>query len=309
MLDSFSHSQSISLSVPVTFFGPRRLSGIRNDALGKRKRDQKGKRVFLYQPDRDLPLRKRRRFHPPDGCHCNWHSYPLTSSIQSPTDQPWHQNDRFVRQLPKAELAALVDPASPQTNPTLLRRLLYTNLKNPIHPLFRSLAGLSITLPYLATSLRLATKLLISPYTLPFFHTLITTSLTLLQAESHIFSAPVTWLPKSQFACPTGRGLPPAEYQLTMQTLLALTDHISIQISPDPRLAARWAYTERLTPPQHLTSGRPSEALEQHSSKRTDTSWSRDTSKPSSWHVRDLLPQLFPTPAHPPPPPPPPHPH
>ena len=299
MSDSFfSHSPSISSSVPVTFFGPRRLSEIRNDALGKRKRNQRGRQVILYEPDRELPPQKRRRFLPPEDCHCSWHPYPPASSIRPSTAQPWHQNDRFVRQLPKAELAALVDPPSPDTIPSLHHRLLFTNLNNPIHPLFRALTGLAITLPYLATSLRLATKFLISSHTLPFFHTLITTPLTLLQAESHIFNAPATWLSESSFAGPTGTGLPPVEYRLTMQTLVALTDHISIQISPDPRLATRWAYTERHTPPQHRTSVNPAAGLRQPSSRSADTSWNRGTCTPSSWHLRGKLPQLFPTPAH-----------
>lgn len=171
-----------SSSVPVAFFGALRLSDTNN--LGKRKRNPTGQRIVIQEHNKDLPPRKRRRINPPEDCNCCWHSYPPIPRERPSTPQPWHQNDRFVRQLPREELLALVEPSNQEAIPNPFHQLLFTNLTNPIHPLLRPLIGLANTLPFLATSLRLATKFLISPHTLPFFHNLITAPLTLLQAES-----------------------------------------------------------------------------------------------------------------------------
>jgi hypothetical protein len=278
----------MSPSIPIVFFGQPGSIQAKNNTLGKRKRDQSGQEIIFYEQGTDLPPKKRYRINPPENYNYNWFCSPPDTLVSPPTPPPWHQGDRFVRQIPEAELAALVEPPSPNPLPHPGHHLLYTDLSNPIHPLLQPLLGLSTTLPFLTTSLRLATKFLTSPHTLPFFHNLITAPLTLLQEESHIFNAPVTWLPESPF---TNRaGLPPAEYQLTMQTLVALSDHIDIQISPDPRLASRWAYTERHTPPRHLDTN------------RVKVSRGKTIGKSLSVWLRASLTQLFPTPAdlHPP---------
>lgn len=123
-------------------------------------------------------------------------------------------------------------------------------------------------MPELYASLRLATRFLTSRQTLPFFHNLITSPLTFLQSESQYYNAPLTHLAPSLYQA---TGLSDTDRDLTIRTILSLAPHMDLQISPDPRLAVRWAYPERTTPPQHLAT-------------RLSSAYSS-------------LPQLFPTPA------------
>jgi hypothetical protein len=159
-------------------------------------------------------------------------------------DEPWHRNDRFVRKFNLQEVQSVVEPE---------RNISIAPDAVPIHPLLRPLLGLTDEVPSITYALQLATRFLTSRHTLPFFHTLLTAQLEPLFAESQHYGAALAHIqrPKSTTVM---NGLQDTERNITMQIMAALAPHISIQISPDPRLATRWAYTERLTPPTYINA-------------------------------------------------------
>ena len=164
---------------------------------------------------------------------------PLRDNANDKEIVPWHRNDRFVRKFDQEELQSIVEPqAWLHTKPD----------ECPIHPLLRPLLGLASDVPAVIPSLQLITRFLTSRHTLSFFYTLITAQLGPLFPESQHYGAALTYLP-----CPQPHvvlnGLQDDEKNLTIKTIVALVPHINIQISPDPRLNTRWAYTERATPP------------------------------------------------------------
>ncbi len=165
-----------------------------------------------------------------------------------------------MRKLTHEELQSVANPSAEIVD--IMSHLPFGNDANgPIHPMFTSLSNLT---PDIKSALRLATHFLLSRHTLPFFHSLITSPLTLLLAESQYYNIPLHNLSSSQY-----QSLSDDDLRLTQQTFLSLSDHITLQISPDPRLSTRWAYTERLLPPSH-------------------------SNEPAYTHI----PQLFPTPSY-----------
>ena len=222
----FSHS-----SVPPSaFLGRRRSTTLASSTLGKRPRSSRHSPVLI-----DEQSHKRPRHIAPgrnDGAPGARQAGPA----------PWHQNDRFVRKFKRQEFESAL--AVPRTMSSHFAQFpLGNDVDFPIHPIFRSLSGL---IPELYPSLRLATRFLSSRQTLPFFHSLITSPLTLLQFESQYYETPLTHLAPSPYQA---TGLPDTERDLTIRTMVALAPHINLQMSPNPRLALRWAYTERASPP------------------------------------------------------------
>lgn len=210
---------------------------------GKRKLDND------FAPEFDTPRpAKRSRFH---GVSDIDHYWPLEAGDVPTESTEWHQGDRFMKKLNPVQLLSLtypkrrLDPSNP---------LAYgDDFFAPIHPLFSPLLTLSSSVPLLLPPLRLGTRFLTSRHVLPFFHTLMFSPLTILPAESQYYNTPIYHLPESPYSRDPN-GLPEPLRMLTMQTLLALVTHIDIQISPDPRLTTRWAYTERSYPPSHSRS-------------------------------------------------------
>jgi len=226
-----------------SFLGPPRRyrKRLENHTLGKRDRQ------YRHAPClRDTQHAKKPRISECGHAKPDTDLLGETNSEQQPDveQKPWHRNDRWTRQFNQAELQMYTEPSIPLqfNDPTA-----YGNDGCPIHPLFTPLALLGNEIPLILPSLRLATRFLFSRHTLPFFHNLMTTAPALLQPESSYYNAPLLHLPISPHQT---TGLPEALRMLTMQTLLALASHITIRITPDPRLATRWAYTERLIPPQ-----------------------------------------------------------
>jgi hypothetical protein len=252
---------SYSSVLQPAFLGPPRRTELANNTLGKRPRSYHHSPEFV-----DEQLRKRPRHTEPEGyAHSGQDRRPSPSPPQA---AQWHQNDRFVRKFNREELEGAV-AVTPTVSSQIAQFPFGNDTEFPIHPIFRSLIGL---MPELFPSLRLATRLIFSRQTLPFFHNLITSPLTLLQFESQYYNAPLTHLAPSPYQ---GTGLPDSERDLTLRTILSLAPHITLQVSPDPRLAVRWAYTEPNTaqPAWHPhTVSCPNSSLPQPNYTTTTTS-------------------------------------
>lgn len=156
--------------------------------------------------------------------------------------EPWHRNDRFVSKFNHEELQSIIEP----------QVCLHIEPDDcPIHPLLRPLLGLASDVPAVIHSLRLITRFLTSRHTLTFFYTLLTAQIGPLFSESQHYGAALAYLPPPAPNIVLN-GLQDDEKNLTIKLIVALVPHISIQISPDPRLNTRWAYTERAIPPKFV---------------------------------------------------------
>ena len=159
----------------------------------------------------------------------------------------WHQNDSCVRRFDPQELKNFVE------SPGAFGGLVETNIDRcdpncPVHPLFRGLGATAAILPHFAAALRLATRFLTCRHTLPFFHQLITYPLDILIPESQFYNVIQHHMPASSYAL---TGLPQAEYNLTVQVLVAASQHISFVFIPSETINDKWAYTVRHYPPSH----------------------------------------------------------
>lgn len=147
-----------------------------------------------------------------------------------------------MRKFSPEELRSIVEPQGP---------LDIAPDTCPIHPIFRPLLGLTNDVPGIASALQLATRFLTSRHTLSFFHHLLTAQLGALLAESQHYGVLLSYLQPAKYTTMLN-GLHDAEKSLTIQIMVVLAAHVRLQISPDPRLATRWAYTERITPPTYI---------------------------------------------------------
>ena len=181
----------------------------------------------------------------------------LDGSIKEDTpkedfDPLWHQNDRYVRRIDPQEFKNFVE------SPGTFRGRFDTSIDSsdpncPIHPLFRGLGPTAARLPPFAAALRLATRFLLCRHTLSFFHQLITYPFDLLTPESQFYRVIQRHMPASPYAL---TGLPQAEHNLTIQVLVAASQHISIVVVPSETINEKWAYTVRHYPPSHSSKSR-----------------------------------------------------
>lgn len=205
--------------------------------------------TFLTRPNSPPKLGKHslRQCHSPERPEVSAQKRPRgLSSVRGNTsgdqDGPWHRNDRFVRKFDPEELRSIVEPEG-------FVKIVPDSC--PIHPILRPLLGLTDVVPGITHSLQLATRFLTSRHTLTFFYTLLTAQPGPLFTESQHYGVALSHLRRHKHTAGMN-GLEDAEKNITLQIMVRLAPHISLQISPDPRLATRWAYTERVTPPTYI---------------------------------------------------------